>query len=117
MCARGQSWHADLCVYLACLYTVYYIWLCQVWRKIFPELHFNMDLLRMKQEKTEKLNNKSAPIGMWGPTPAGEEEKKPNDQVRVLSFTVVASGQRPSGFFLRSVSPTHERPPFAAGAC
>ena len=114
MCARGQSWHADLCVYLACLYTVYYIWLCQVWRKIFPELHFNMDLLRMKQEKTEKLNNHSAPIGTWG-NPG--EENKPNDQVRVLAFTVVASGRRPSGFFLRSVSPTHERPPFAAGAC
>jgi hypothetical protein len=73
-----QSWHLDLSVYLLCMYTVYYIWICQVWRKIFPELRFNMDLLGRDKAKFEKIDNMSAPIGTWGNP--GENEK-PNDQV------------------------------------
>ncbi len=68
----------DLSVYLVCMFTVYYIWICQVWRKIFPELRFNMDLLGRDKAKFEKIDNMSAPIGTWGNP--GENEK-PNDQV------------------------------------
>jgi len=78
VCVCEQSWHLDLSVYLLCMYTVYYIWICQVWRKIFPELRFNMDLLGRDKVKFEKIDNMSAPIGTWGNP--GENEK-PNDQV------------------------------------
>jgi hypothetical protein len=73
-----QSWHLDLCVYLVTMYTVYYIWLCNVWEKILPRLNFNIDMAARDKAKFEKLHNKEAKIGDWGKP---NDEDKPNDQV------------------------------------
>ena len=73
-----QGWHADIAVYIATAYVVYYIWHCNVWEKILPRLNFNINLAGEEKKKFERLNNKKADIGVWGEP---NDEDKPNDQV------------------------------------
>merc|ERR1719263_2681733 len=69
--------HADIAVYIATAYTIYYIWLCNVWEKILPRLNFNINLAAEEKAKFERLNNKKAMIGTWGEP---NDEGVPNDQ-------------------------------------
>jgi len=74
---RALGWHADIAVYIATAYVVYYIWHCNVWEKILPRLNFNINLAGEEKKKFERLNNKKADIGVWGEP---NDEDKPNDQ-------------------------------------
>jgi hypothetical protein len=74
----GQSWHLDICFYIATAYTVYYIWMGNVWEKVLPRLNFNIDLAAQEKAKFERLHNKEAKIGTWGEP---NDEGVPNDQV------------------------------------
>lgn len=79
----------DICFYIATIYTVYYIWLCNVWEKILPRLNFNTDVAAQEKAKFERLQNKTAQIGTWG---KANDEGVPNDQVLCLhlfSYSVV----------------------------
>jgi len=70
----------DICVYIATMYTVYYIWLCNLWEKILPKLNFRFNKAAAEKAKFEKLNNKTAAIGVWG-RPNESEVHGPNDMV------------------------------------
>ena len=74
---HALGWHADIAVYIATAYTIYYIWLCNVWEKILPRLNFNINLAAEEKAKFERLNNKKAMIGTWGEP---NDEGVPNDQ-------------------------------------
>jgi len=74
---HALSWHLDICFYIATIYTVYYIWLCNVWEKILPRLNFNTDVAAQEKAKFERLQNKTAQIGTWG---KANDEGVPNDQ-------------------------------------
>jgi hypothetical protein len=62
------------------MYTVYYIWLCNLWEKILPKLNFRFNKAAAEKAKFEKLNNKTAAIGVWG-RPNESEVHGPNDMV------------------------------------
>jgi len=74
---HALSWHLDICFYIATAYTVYYIWMGNVWEKVLPRLNFNIDLAAQEKAKFERLHNKEAKIGTWGQP---NDEGVPNDQ-------------------------------------
>jgi hypothetical protein len=48
------------------MYTVYYIWLRNLREKILPKLNFRFNKAVAEKAKFERLNNKTAAIGVWG---------------------------------------------------
>jgi len=60
---RALGWHLDICFYVATAYTVYYIWLNQVWVKIFPRFKWREPT--EATEKTVNKDNKQCKIGQW----------------------------------------------------
>lgn len=68
----------DICFYIATAFTVYYIWMGNLWEKVLPRLNFNIDLAAQEKAKFERLHNKEAKIGTWGEP---NDEGVPNDQV------------------------------------
>ena len=79
-----QGWHLDICFYVATAYTVYYIWLNQVWVKIFPRFKWREPT--EATEKTVNKDNKQCKIGQWVEAGVDATDEKgdptaPSDQV------------------------------------